>query len=135
MVRAPTVNFGRAIQTGLMAGVVAAVINAVLYLITSAMGFFPSSVITPAGQPFSLIPVIAMSLLPSVVAGIVYALIARFAQNPNRIFLWVAAAVFVFMFFSPFSLKGAPTGMIVTLEIMHVVVAGLVVYFLTRLSR
>ena len=135
MVQTQTASFGKAVQTGLMAGVVAAVVNVVIFLIASAMGFFPSSVITPAGQPFSLVPVIMMSLLPSIVAGGVYALIARFARNANQIFLWVAAAVFIFMFFSPFSIKGAPTGMIVSLEIMHVVVAGLCVYFLTRLSR
>lgn len=135
MVSTQKVSLGRILQAGLMAGVVAAVVNVVIFLIGSAMGFFPSSVITPAGQPLSLAPVIMMSLIPSIVAGGVYALIARFARNPSQIFLWVAAAVFVLMFFGPFSIKGATTGMIVSLEIMHVVVAGLCVYFLTRLSR
>jgi hypothetical protein len=135
MVQTQTVGFSKAIQAGLMAGVIAAVINAVLFLVASAMGFFPSSVLTPLGQPFSLVPFVVMSLLPSLVASLIYTLITRFARNPNQIFLWVAAAVFVFMFFNPFMLKGAPAGMLVTLEIMHVVVAGLCIYFLTRLHR
>lgn len=128
-------NPGRVFQAGLTAAVLAAVVNALIYLIASSMGFFPSSVLTPVGQPFSIAPVIIVSVIASLGAALVYALLVRFVSNPNRIFLWVAAVVFVFMFFNPFMLKGAPAGMLVSLEIMHVVVAGSAIYLLTRLSR
>lgn len=126
---------GRIFQAGLTAGLASALVNAILYLVTSSMGFFPSSVLTPAGQPFSLAPVILVSAVASLGAALVYALLVRFTANPNRIFMWVAAVVFVFMFFNPFMLKGAPASMIVSLEIMHLVVAGFSIYLLTRLSR
>ena len=128
-------SIGQIAQAGAMAAVISAVVNAVLYLITSAMGFFPSSVVTPAGQPFSIAPVIIISVISSLGAAVGYWLCVRFARDPNRVFYIVAAVVFVLMFFNPFTLRGAPAGMIITLELMHVVVAGLAIYFLTRLSR
>lgn len=124
-------NLGWVFQAGLTAAALSTVVNAVIYLIASSMGFFPSSVLTPAGQPFSLAPVIIVSVVASLGAALVYALLVRFVGNPNRIFLWIAAAVFVLMFFNPFMLKGAPAGMLASLEIMHVVVAGSALYLLT----
>lgn len=131
----PKPTAGRIFQAGLTAGIASALVNAILYLITSSMGFFPSSVVTPAGQPFSLAPVVIVSAVASLGAAVVYALLVRYTANPNRIFMWVAAVVFVLMFFNPFMLKGAPPSMIVSLEIMHGVVAGFSIYLLTRLSR
>ena len=126
---------GHIFQAGLIAGVASALVNATLYLITSALGFFPGNVLTPAGQPCSLAPVIIVSLVSSLGAAAVYALLVRYTANPKRIFMWVAAVVFVLMFFNPFMLQGAPPSMIVSLEIMHGVVAGFSIYLLTRLSR
>ncbi len=122
-------------QAGAMAAVGAAVVNVVIYLVASALGLFPSTVLTPMGTPILVGAVIATSVIAPLVAAIVYALIVRFLANPNRIFLIVAAVVFVLMFFNPFMLKGAPAGMIASLELMHLVVAGFSVYLLTRSSR
>ena len=122
-------------QAGAIAGAIATVVNVVLFLIASAMGFFPSSVVTPMGQPFSVVPVIISSLIGALGGAAGYAIVQRFAKDTNRVFLIVAAVVFVLAFFNPFGIQNAPAGMIVTLELMHVVVAGLAVYFLTRFNR
>lgn len=122
-------------QAGITVAVIAAAVNAVIYLIGNAMGFFPSSVITPAGQPLSIVPVVLASVIASLGAAVAYWLCVRFTRDPNRVFYIVAAVVFVLTLFGPFNLPGAPVGMIVSLELMHVVVAGLALYFLTRLGR
>ena len=57
------------------------------------------------------------------VAALVFALLARFAPRPKRIFYIIAAVVFALMFLTPFSIPAAPTLTIVTLEFTHVVVA------------
>jgi hypothetical protein len=128
-------SIGQIAQAGAMVAVISAVVNAVIYLIASAMGFFPSSVVTPAGQPLSIAPVVILSVLGSIGAAIGYALCVRFVPNPNRAFLILAVVVFVLMFFAPFGIQNAPIGMLVSLQLTHVVVAGLAVYFLTRLTR
>jgi hypothetical protein len=50
----------------------------------------------------------------------------------NRWFTILAVIVLIGMAFTPFSLPGAPTSMIVFLEIMHVVIGGALIYFLPK---
>jgi hypothetical protein len=121
------VRVQKVLYPALAAGLVAAVINAVLFWIGSATGAVPADLIIPnAGQPLTIVPVIISSVLPALVAGLVFFLLIRFTRNPLRIFNWVAAIVLLLSFASPFSIPNVPVGMVVVLELMHVVVAGAV---------
>ncbi|MCX6046205.1 MAG: DUF6069 family protein [Chloroflexi bacterium] len=119
-------------RNGIMAAVIAAVVNGILFLIGSAAGAFPSSVITPMGVPITIGAVVLMSAVGVLVGTLVYTIFSRFSARSGRWFTIVAVIVLLLMAYSPFSLAGAPTLMILFLEIMHLVAGGAAIYFLTR---
>ena len=119
-----------------LAGLIAAVINVVLFYIGTATGAIPADLIIPnAGQPLTVIPVIIASFVPAIAAGLLLALLNRFTKRPLRIFNIIAVILLVFSFSSPFSIPGVPVGMIVILNLMHVVVAGAVLVAFNRLAN
>ncbi len=121
---------------GILAAVVSALVNVILFFVGSAIDAFPSDVLIPGmggtAAPMTLMPVAIMSVLPILVATLVYTVLSRVTHNPNRWFTILAAIVFVVMLVTPFTIPGAPTLMIVFLEVMHVVAAVAAVYFLNR---
>ena len=119
-------------RNGLIAIVVAAVVNAVLYFIGAAVGWMPDTVLSPMGLPITIVPVIASTVVALVVATIVYSILNRFTGNPNRWFTIIAVIVLVVSAVSPLSLPGAPTMMIVLLEVMHLVAGIAAIYFLRQ---
>jgi hypothetical protein len=127
-------TLGTVWRNGLIAIVVAAVANAVLYFIGAALGWMPDTVLTPMGQPVTIVPVVASTVIALVVATIVYSILNRFTGNPNRWFTIIAVIVLVVSAASPLSLPGAPTMMIVLLEVMHLV-AGIAAIFFLRQSQ
>ena len=119
-----------------MAGLIAAVINAALFYIGTATGAIPNNVIIPnAGQPLTIVPVLVASFLPVIVGGLLLALLNRFTRQPFRIFTIISIIVLALSFFSPFSIPGAPIGMIVILELMHVVVVAVVLITFNQLTN
>lgn len=130
---ANSVNSRKLLSLVPLAGLIAAVINAVLFYIGTATGAIPNNVIIPdAGQPLTIVPVLVASFVPVIVGGLLLALLNRFTKQPFRIFSIIAVIVLALSFFSPFSIPGAPISMIVILELMHVVVVSVV---LTTFSR
>lgn len=130
------INARKLVSLAPLAGLIAAVLNAILFLIGSSTGAIPADLIIPnAGQPLTIVPVLVASFVPAIAAGLLLALLNRFTKRPLRIFTIIAVAFLTFSFISPFSIPGAPVGMIVTLELMHVVVAGAVLLIFSRLAN
>jgi hypothetical protein len=101
----------------------------------AALGWMPETVLSPAGLPITIVPVVASTVIALVVATIVYSILNRFTGNPNRWFTIIAVVLLVLSFASPLALltqPGVPTMMIVLLELMHVVAAAAAVYFLRQ---
>lgn len=119
-------------RNGLIAIVVATVINAVLYFVGAALGWIPDTVLTPMGLPVTIVPVMASTVVALVVATIVYSILNRFTRNPNRWFTIIAVVILVVSAVSPLSLPGAPVMMIVVLEVMHLVAGIAAIYFLRQ---
>lgn len=119
-------------RQGLIAAGVAAVINAILYGLGSAMGAFPAAVLTPMGTPITLAPVVIMSIALLLVGTLVYILLSRWTANPNRWFTLLSILLLLVMAYNPFTLPGAPMLMILLLQLMHLVAGGSILYFLTR---
>lgn len=130
----PKPAIGSIWRNAVIGAVVAAVINAVLFFVGAAMGGFPQNVITPAGQPITVVPVILFSIVPILLGAVGYTILSRFTNRANLIFTIVTVVIFIAMIYSPIPLLqvGAPMLMVILLEIMHVVVAGAAIYFLTR---
>lgn len=129
----PRLNYRRLFRDALIAAVLAAGLNALIYFGAAALGAFPQSVIVPrANAPFSVLPVLLLSVAAVFGAALMFLLVARATPRPKRVFWTVAGLVFVVLFFTPFSIPGAPLGMVVALEIMHVTAAAAALWPVAR---
>jgi hypothetical protein len=109
------------------------IINTILFYVGKAAGAFPETVLLPnQNTPLTIVPVIFSSTVPSLVAGLVMGLINRFAKNPKKIFMIISVILLVFSFVNPFMIPNVTLAMAVTLNLMHVVVAGNLMYFYNK---
>ena len=129
------VAFRRLLWVGPLAAAAAAVANAVVYLVASALGAMPQDIVVNGQGPITLPVVAAMSAQGAVVGAVVYALVGWFARRPVRVFRIVAAVALVLSFVTPFTIPGAPGAMVAVLLLMHVVAALIIVGILTTLAR
>ncbi len=129
------VAFKRLLWAGPLAAVSAAVANAVVYFVASALGTMPQNFVVQGSGPITLAPVVFSSLIGAAGAAVIFTVVALLARRPIRTFRIVAAVVLVLSFATPLTIPGAPLSMILTLELMHVVAAVVIVGILTTLAR
>jgi hypothetical protein len=82
-------------------------------------------------QPLGLHHVVVSTLIPGLLAPVLFWLLQRFSSQPVRSFHTLAAMVLMGSFFSPFSVPGLSGKVIVLLELMHISTAGFTIWFLT----
>ena len=124
----------RLLWVGPLAAVSAAIANAVVYFVASALGAMPQDFVVEGSGPITLAPVVFSSLIGAAGATVVFTVVALLAQWPIRTFRIVAAVVLVLSFATPLTIPGAPLSMILTLELMHVVAAVIITGMLTTLA-
>ena len=129
-----TLSLSKALTAGLIGGLIAAIINVILYFLFQAINGGPLLVAIPGTtgpEPFPIFPVIMLSIIPGLVAGVLFWVLSRFTDNATRWFLIVAAIIFVAFFFGPI---GAASGVvaILALELMHVGAAVPIIWSLLR---
>ena len=128
----PTINFSSALVAGLTGGIIAAIVNALIYFAAQSVNGGPL-IVQAAGspQPLSLVAVLLFSIVPGLVAGVLYWALARFTRRPARWFLSFSGLVFVFFLFGPLtSASGAVA--VWALELMHAGAAVPIVWALLR---
>lgn len=131
----PQIRYHRLGLATLLAASLAAIINAVLFLVGSALGQFPETLVIPAsGQGVTLGPVIFMSAMGAIGGALVYALLGKFTKRPVRWFRIIGVIVLVLSFGSPFAFPNAPFGFYVILLLMHVVAGLSTILVLTTLA-
>lgn len=134
--RTPSIAWSRVAIAGGIALVASIVATALVYLVASSLGTFFQSYINPQlGRPIGLGEVISATSMGAIGATVVLALLNLFTRRPVAIFRWIALVVLVLSFVTPFTLPGAPLGLILTLESMHVVAAAVITYVLITFSR
>jgi hypothetical protein len=121
-------------KAGIVAAVVAAVVNVGLYLIGRAVGSFPDTALTPMGRPVDAFGAAFVSILGVLAGTAVYTVLARLLDTPraNRWFVILAVVVLVLMAATPLGVSNAPVSQIVIMELMHLVAGSAAIYFLTR---
>ena len=127
-------GFGRIARQGVIAGVGAIVVNAILFFIGSAMGAFPADALTPMGVPVDIMAVVGFSVVSTIAAIVLCFLLHRFlsVERAKQVFLILAMLVLVGMAFNPLGIANAPILQIVLLEVMHLVLGGALVYNLLK---
>ena len=127
------INFKQALMAGAMASLTAVVINAVLFLILQAAGVIVDTIFIQPNQPLTIIPIIISSILPTMVASVVFFLIEKFTNNGFKIFRLVSIILLILSFMNPFmGIPEVTVGYAMVLNLMHVVVAGSILYFVNK---
>ncbi len=122
---------GRILRVGALAAVLSASVNAiVLAIVSSLLG----AVVIPPDETVTLGHVVVASVLGSIGAAVVFAIVGHFVRRPVRIF-WGIAVVGLLLSFVPIDLAGATGSSAVTLAFMHVVAATTNVGLLTKSGR
>ena len=112
-----------------------AVVNAVVYLLASALGAMPLDVVVQGQGPDTLGAVVSISFVPALLGALLFAVMGRFTGRPIRTFRVVAAVVLVLSFATPFTLPDTPVAMILALLLMYVIAAVAITGVLTSLGR
>ena len=120
------------LKTGLIAGVVVAILNVTIYLISKGTGIISDTILLAGGEPLTLFPVVISSVLPGVVASLLLWGISKYSANPMRIFSVIGWVFLVISMGGPFSAPGLPAGMRISLALMHIVAGVIIIYLLTR---
>ena len=134
------INSSSLLKVAPVAALVSAVINVVLYFIGDAAGLMDSSVGVPGPdgsmQAITAVPIIMSSIIPTLVAAGLLALLNRFSENPLRIYGIVTIVIFVVTLANPFlGIPNIPLGMGIWLNVMHAVVAGVAWYAFSRYTK
>ena len=124
----------------IVAIVVAAILNVIVFFIGDAAGAFPDDFRfeAPMGgseTSMGVGNVILSTVSYLAIAGVVFAIISRFSRHPARVFLWVAIVVFLLSLLQPLMLEDAPNDMVAFLMLMHLVATFVVVAVYTRLAE
>src|SRR5215212_11841766 len=131
----PAVGRGRFVLVGLATVAAAVIANLLVYLLGSVVvGYDPQFIILANASG-----TILFTVVPAIVAVLLYAGLMRFTSSPARIFTNVAVVVLIVSLIPDLtyipSLPGATSGQTVILMVMHIVAALVIVSMLTTLTR
>ena len=129
------VSRGRFALVGLGTVAAAVIANLLVYLLGSVVvGYNPQFIVLANASG-----TILFTVVPAIVAVLVYAALMRFTSNPARIFTNIAVVVLIVSLIPDLtyipSVPGATSGQIAVLMLMHVVAAIVIVSMLTTLTR
>ena len=126
-------SIGTILTNALIAGVISAVINLLIFFIGGAV-VGGIEVATTPGEPFAPLPffiVVIASIVPTLLAGIGLWIAAGYIPNGIRVWQIVAVVITLLSLGSPFGGQVATIAAAVLLALMHVVVGGVMVWYLT----
>ena len=126
-------NIQTSLKAGFMAAIVAAIINVILFFLFHALGIITDDIFVQPNQPLTFVPVIISSVIPTLIASLVFFLIEKFSNNGYKIFRLVAIILLFVSFVNPFmGIEGITIGYGIVLNVMHVVVVSSLLYFIGK---
>jgi hypothetical protein len=124
-------NFKQSMMSGLTAAGAATVVNTILFFIFHAAGILVDTIFIQPNQPLTVVPIIISSIVPTLIATLVFFLLERYTKNGWKIFKIIALVLMVITFVNPFmGIQGVTIGYALVLDLMHVVVVGSLLYFI-----
>ncbi len=129
-------NFKQIITAGAIAAGVSLVINAILFFIFKAVGVIADDIFIQPNQPLTIVPILISSIMPSLVGACIFFLFEKYSKNGFKIFSIIALTLMVLSFVNPFmGIPGITIAYGIVLDVMHVVVALSLLYFLKRAKK
>jgi hypothetical protein len=129
-------SFKQSMTAGLLAAATAAVVNAVLFFIFHAAGIITDEIMLQPNMPMTVVPVLISSILPTLIASLVFFLIEKYSQNGVKIFTIVSIILLLLSFANPFmGIPGVTVAYGIALNVMHVVVVAALLFFINRAKK
>lgn len=126
-------NFKQSMMAGLMAAGTATVVNTILFFIFHAAGILVNTIFIQPNQPLTVVPIIISSIVPTLIATLVFFLLERYTKNGWKIFKIIALVLMIITFVNPFmGIQGVTVGYAIVLDLMHIVVVGSLLYFIGK---
>ena len=123
-------------MAGITAAGVAAVINALLFYIFHAMGLITDDIFVQPNQPMTVVSIIMASIVPALIASLVFFLFEKYTQNGFRIFSIVTIILMLLSLAGPFTgIPNVTTKYALSLSLMHFVVPLSLLYFINRSKK
>ena len=120
-------------MAGLMAAGVSAIINILLFFIFKGMGIITDDIFVKPNEPLTATPVIFASILPTLVASVVFFLFEKYSKNALRNFRNLSIVLLVLSFINPFmGIKGVTIPYAIALDIMHIPIVIALFYFIGK---
>lgn len=127
------IDFKSALKAGLIAGIAAIVINAILFFVFHGTGILVDSIEIQPGQPLTIVQILISSLLPSVIGASIFYLFDKYSSKGLRNFQILSIILLVLSFSNPFmGIPNVTVGYALALNLMHVVVAFSLLYFIRK---
>lgn len=132
---ATQVDYSKLWWVTLLAGVIAAVVNVVLYFLAQAVGFVgdivPSIMDAATAPPFP-VAIVASSIIFIAIGGAVVWVVDRFSETPMTLWRNIAIVALVLSFAQPFFAFSGND--LILLEVMHVVAGVIAIYMITTMA-
>jgi len=126
-------NFKQSFMAGSMAAGAATIINTVLFFIFHGMGIITDDIFVQPNEPLTATPIIFASILPTLVASVVFFLFEKVSNNGYRNFRILSIILLVFSFINPFmGIKGVTVPYAIALDIMHIPIVVALFYFIGK---
>jgi len=135
LVESRVVDWGRYALVGLATVAAAVIANALVYFFGSAVVAYDPRFIVLANVSATIL----FTVVPAIVAVLLYAALPRYSRNPERVFTTIAVVVLIVslipdLLYIP-TVPGASAGQTAVLMVMHIVAAVVIVAMLTTLTR
>lgn len=126
-------NFKQTMKAAAFSALTAAIINAVLFFIFKALGFFTDDIFIQPNQPLSVVPILISSILPTFVGGLLFFVLEKYTAKGFIVFSIISIAFLLFSFSSPFmQIPNITMAYGIALNILHMVVAVDLLFFINK---
>jgi len=118
-----------------IAAAISVVLNVAIFLIGRAIDLIPESVEiqSPAHEgAMTISPVIVMSIVPVIVATLLYAALRKMTSRPARLFRVIGGVLLGLSLLLPFGIPDVPAKMALTLDLMHMVTGLAILVLIPR---
>ena len=130
------VNFKQSFKAGLLAAITAVIINVILFFVFHAAGIIIDTIFIQPNKPMDAIQIIIATVIPTLIASMVFFLIEKYTKNGFKIFTIVAAVLLALSFLDPFmAIPGVTIGYALALNLMHIVVVVALLYFISKANK
>ena len=129
-------NFKQIMIAGLTAALFSVIINSILFFIFKVIGWITDDIFVQPNQPLTVVPVIISSILPTLIASVVFFLMEKYTQNGFKIFSVVSIILMLLSLAMPFTgIPNVTTKYALALEPMHFVVPLVLLYFINKAQK